>query len=69
MRIWGWIHEQVEQLYDPHQNPGQDLVVDETHHHSDHGLWMADFDYDLDHAFDNGFDHDFGNDFGGMDGF
>lgn len=81
MRIWDWIHERVEHLYDPYQNPGQDLIVDETYHHIDHGLGVADFGHDFDHGFDHGFDHDFGHDFdhgfdhdfghdfGGMDGF
>lgn len=32
-------------LWDPHLNPGTDIVVDETHHGLDHGLGIANPDH------------------------
>lgn len=30
--------QQLQDMHDPYQNPGQDIVVDEHYHHIDHGL-------------------------------
>lgn len=81
-----YMHDHQEydhSLHDPYQNPGMDIVVDESYFGIDHGLGIANPDhndsYDSFDDFDTGMDNSFGmdndlsmgNDFGcgGMDSF